>query len=560
MIRFAAEVLRRAFPAGVRRAAIVLAGLMLSSAAGAPFCPDSIAINRVAAQEADGPLIRTRIDQLRVGGSLTLGQAVVHHSEQLEQLYAVRNHAPIWDEPRLHAGLIRAIAEAERNGLTPSDYALEPILTFRVRTDVPMDAVDLDILRTDALIRLAHDLRHGKVRANDPAAGRDLSRPLVGSSVVADLERVLAAEDLYAELQALLPTHYIYRGLLASLERYRGIESSEGWEPVPAGPTLRHGDRHPRVEPLRRRLRLLGDLPATAPGSGDLYDGPLEAAVRSFQRRHALNPDGIAGPATQRELDVPLSRRLDQVRINLERARWITPGLPSTFVAVNIAGAMAYMVRDDSVVWESRAIVGQTNTSTPIFEATMRTIELNPTWTVPPGIVGEILANVRADANYLSRNDMRVLDSSGRPVSITAAEISRYTARTFPYVFRQEPGPANPLGDIKLLFPNSYNVYLHDTPSRSLFALEERTFSHGCIRLEDPIGLAESVLNDARWTRATLTAEIAKRATRRISLSDPLPVLILYWTAATDETGELHFYRDVYGRDPAVLRALNAPG
>jgi murein L,D-transpeptidase YcbB/YkuD len=190
----------------------------------------------------------------------------------------------------------------------------------------------------------------------------------------------------------------------------------------------------------------------------------------------------------------------------------------------------------------------------------MRHIDLNPTWTVPPGIVGEVLARVRREPGYLAAEGIRILDASGRTVDPASVDFSRYTARTFPYTFRQDPGPANALGRIKLVFPNDYNVYLHDTPSRSLFEREERLFSHGCIRVQNPVELAALILDDpARWSVDGLEAAIAPGTTRTIQLERPVQVLVLYWTASADLHGEIHFYRDVYGRDAGVLAALNRP-
>ncbi|HSJ08936.1 MAG TPA: L,D-transpeptidase family protein, partial [Longimicrobiales bacterium] len=213
-----------------------------------------------------------------------------------------------------------------------------------------------------------------------------------------------------------------------------------------------------------------------------------------------------------------------------------------------------YFVRDSVVTFESRVIVGREYTRTPVFSAALRHIDLNPTWTVPPGIVGEVLAAARRDAGYLSRQGIEVLDAAGRAVSV---DVSRYSAATFPYTFRQRPGPLNPLGQVKFVLPNAYNVYLHDTPARSLFASEQRTFSHGCIRVSNPLDLAALVLDTPRWSVEALRAAIATGATRTIPLARPVPVLILYWTASADLHGELHFYADVYDRDPALLRALN---
>jgi murein L,D-transpeptidase YcbB/YkuD len=307
---------------------------------------------------------------------------------------------------------------------------------------------------------------------------------------------------------------------------------------------------------LRRRLAIEGDLTGTDTIS-TVFDSTLAAAVRLFQHRHALNEDGVVGAATLRELNVPIDARIDQIRINLERARWVLDDLANTFVAVNVAGQRAYLVKDRRVVWETRVITGKTHTRTPVFSALMRYIVLNPTWTVPPGIVGEVLSAIRRDAGYLRKNQMRVLDASGRALNPANVNFAR-PARSFPYTFRQDAGPANPLGRIKFVFPNDYDVYLHDTPARTLFEHEDRTFSHGCIRVQDPLRLAELILSDQLgWSRADLEAAIATGRTQTVNLVTPIPILVIYWTASTDLHGEVHIYRDVYERDARLLHALD---
>jgi murein L,D-transpeptidase YcbB/YkuD len=261
------------------------------------------------------------------------------------------------------------------------------------------------------------------------------------------------------------------------------------------------------------------------------------------------------GPATLAELNVPAGYRVRQLRANLERARWVLRELADTFVTVNVAGQRVYVVQGDSVVHEARAVVGRAYTRTPVFAAPMRYVVVNPTWTVPRSINGEILARLRRDPDYLARQRFQVLDATGRPVDPATVDFERFTGGSFPYVFRQRPGPTNALGQIKFMFPNEFNVYLHDTPERGLFALEERLFSHGCIRVQDPLGLGALLLDG--WDRSRLEAAIAAGETRTIDLARPLPVLVLYWTAATDLHGEVHFYRDIYGRDPTLLDALD---
>ncbi|MQA92741.1 MAG: L,D-transpeptidase family protein [Gemmatimonas sp.] len=493
------------------------------------------------AQERPVSEVRQRIERLRQDGSISISGVTVHRSSILVELYEGAGFAPIWTGPNAAVDLTEAIRDAAADGLDPADYHLAAIEALGTEAGDAAVGADLDILRSDALLRLSHDLRYGKVDQTDPTAGRNLSRPLIALGGADSLRRIVRSGRVGFALAELRPSHFVYRGLTAGLAELRVVEERGGWERIPPGPALRVGSVDPRVAVLRGRLVHEGDFARTFAEDEDVFDLNLETAVKSFQHRHGLNEDGVVGPATLAELNVPVGRRIEQLRVNLERARWLTPDLPDTFVAVNIAGAKVYLVRDNVVVHEARAVVGQTWTRTPVFQATMRYIDLNPTWTVPPGIVHEILANVGRDPEYLGRTQMRVIDRAGRPVQVSAVEISQYSAEGFPYVFRQDPGPANPLGRIKFIFPNSYNVFLHDTPARYLFEKEQRTFSHGCIRVQDPFRLAELILNQpGRWNRDSLLAATGHGTTMTIPLPTPIPVLVLYWTASADLHGELH--------------------
>lgn len=509
-------------------------------------------------QETVVEILRQRIDQLRVAGELEIGGAVLTASNVLAGLYEGRGFEPIWTDATAASDLVRVIEAIRDDGLEPAHYHAGAIAALARAEPTAANLAALDLLRSDALLRVTHDLRFGKVGRD--GAGRNVDRALAGEDALEAILDIIRSGRIYDRVLALRPTHFVYRGLAAALAELRRIEAAGGWQQLSGGPAIRPDSTDPRVPALRARLAITGDLPATADQSSEVVDAELAAAIRRFQHRHGLNEDGIVGPATLAELNVPVARRIDQVRLNMERARWFTHDLPNTFVVANIAGAKVYVVKEGDVVWETRAIVGTAYTSTPVFSAPMRYIDLNPTWTVPPGIVGEILANVRADPDYLRRNDFRVLDRSGRAVDPSTIDFGSYSARSFPYVFQQQPGPANPLGVIKFMFPNPYNVYLHDTPARNLFDREQRTFSHGCIRVQDPLTLAELILDDpVRWNRSQLEAAIATGRTRTIPLENPLPVLVLYWTASADLHGELHFYRDVYRRDEALLRALDQP-
>lgn len=499
---------------------------------------------------APPPSLADGLAELRADRALRIGDRRIDPTPELLGLYGA-DTLPIWGS-NAAADLLAAVRSAVHDGLTPEHYHLTALEAVR-----PDDA-RFDLLRTDALVRLARDLRNGRgrpiaeARAAAPAAGPDALLPV--------LRRAIASGDVTASLASLRPRHFIYEGLREALARLRGIEAGGGWGVLPAGPSMRRDSLDARVPLLRARLRRSGDLVTTLiPDSSVRFDAELDAAVRRFQHRHGLNEDGIVGPRTLAALNVPVADRIAAVRVNLERARWLARDLPQRFVAVNIAGARAYVLDAGAVVFETRVIVGKTATTTPVFTAAMTRVELNPTWTVPRSINGEILSSIRRDPGYLSREGFRVFTQAGREVPRHSIDYARYTGRSFPYVFRQDPGPTNALGRIKLLFPNPFNVYMHDTPARGLFAQERRLFSHGCVRVERPVELAALLLGDPAWTVEALERAIATGRTQTIDVGSRVPVMILYWTASTDLHGELHFYADVYDRDAAILAALDRP-
>ena len=326
---------------------------------------------------------------------------------------------------------------------------------------------------------------------------------------------------------------------------------------MPDGNTLRSGDADDRLATIARRLEVTGDL-----ASGHrptTYDDTLEAAVRRFQERHGIDADGIAGPATFRAMNVPVEARIDQLRVNLERARWVLDNLEDDYVIVNIAGFRASVYRDREAVWSTRVVVGRPYHKTPVFRSDMKYIVFNPTWTVPYSIATkEMLPAIRRDPNYLADRNFEVRDRGGNLVDPASIDWDSVSPRSFGYTFVQRPGLTNALGEIKFMFPNQYSVYLHDTPSKSLFDQTGRTFSHGCVRVENPFDFAEVLLGPDGWDADSVQEERMRRQTRSVHLSTPMPVLLLYWTAEVGSNGETRFYDDVYERDQAVLTALDS--
>ena len=312
----------------------------------------------------------------------------------------------------------------------------------------------------------------------------------------------------------------------------------------------------PRVAALRARLAMTGDLEgpmeAVAP---ELFDAAVEEAVKRFQQRHGLDADGVVGRQTLAELNVPVEARIAQLRVNMERVRWIFRDLEPRFILVNIARYRVLLVENGEVVWSTRAVVGRPYRQTPLFRARMTYLEFNPTWTVPPTILREdLLPDIRRDPSVLQQRNMTVLDHQGRRVDPDTIDWSSTTARNFRYMIRQEPGPENALGQVKFMFPNQYHVYMHDTPARGLFRRAARGFSSGCIRLERPFELADILLAGTQWDAAA----VASGRTRVVNLPQPITVLIIYGTAVPED-GRIHFADDIYRRDARLLAALDAP-
>jgi murein L,D-transpeptidase YcbB/YkuD len=269
--------------------------------------------------------------------------------------------------------------------------------------------------------------------------------------------------------------------------------------------------------------------------------------------------DGVIGPTTARVLNVPASRRVRQLEINLERARWVFDDITDDFIIVNIAGFTAYVVRDREVVWQTRVQVGSTYHKSPVFRDEMKYLVFNPTWTVPYSIATkEILPQIQSEPDYFAKRDFDVKDRNGKLVDPESIEWSELSRRNFPYTLVQRPGPNNALGRVKFMFPNEHAVYLHDTPSKSLFGRAERAFSHGCIRVENPFKFAEILLGADGWTQDRFQEVLDSGEIKTVFLSKPMPVMLLYWTAQVDPGGDVHFYQDVYDRDQRIEDGLNS--
>jgi L,D-transpeptidase YcbB len=331
----------------------------------------------------------------------------------------------------------------------------------------------------------------------------------------------------------------------------RSIERVGGWRTIAPGPKLELGASGAPVIQLRDRLRASGDLAADA-DDPIRFDAALEAALRRFQARHGLEPDGVAGKSTIAALNVSVAERIAQVRANLERLRWVARELTGDFLLVDIAGFTARLWLNERLAWSSRVVVGRPYRTTPQFRARMKYLVLHE----------DVLPKVTGDPGYLPRQNMRVVTAAGQVVDAGSIDWAKYQRepRAFPFQIVQAPGRENPLGTVKFMFPNEHSVYLHDTPSRALFQRQVRAFSSGCIRIERPFELAMLLLDDPqRWSDERLREAIATGRMQTIPVRRTVPVMLLYFTASVATDGALQFRPDLYARDGAVIRALAAP-
>jgi murein L,D-transpeptidase YcbB/YkuD len=528
------------------------------------LCPLASAQNPPGNNDPVAQAILAELDRLMSPDDTTIQGAQIALREPIHEFYARRAFRPAWTSARTAQQLRKALGDSINDGLNPEDYhaaALEKLAAQVSQTSAThMLRAQYDVLLTEALLRLAYHLSFGKVDPQTFDAQWNYARTLATQNIAQKIEEALAADDIYQRVEALKPTHPLYVNLKQELSIYRAAAAAADLAPIPPGPTLKPGASDARVPLLRKRLIGSGDLDASIAIDSLEYDPALDAAVRSFQQRMGLESDGVLGPGSIAELNVSAVDRIRQLRVNLDRGRVLLQDLPDEFVVVNIAGFTVYFVRGSKIVWHARVQVGKPYRRTPIFRSEIGYLVLNPTWTVPPGILAnDILPAARRDPSAIASKGLKVLDANGQEVPPESIDWSRFKGGNIPYTLRQDPGPKNALGRVKLIFPNPYAVYLHDTPSQALFDRAERSFSSGCVRVERVLELAELVLNDARhWNQGSIAQVLESGKTTNVTLTKKMPVLLTYWTAWVDPQGRTNFRHDIYGQDARWAQALDA--
>jgi L,D-transpeptidase YcbB len=478
----------------------------------------------------------------------------------LADFYRARDFTPLWttgaDADR-RAAFFGALDRVADHGLPPARYDAPGLRAAFATVASERQRGALDVRMTAVFLTFAKDMQTGLLTPKQVDGGIVREVPLRDPSMTL---ASFAGADARAFLRDLPPRAGEYAVLMKAKRSIEYQIAQGGWGPSVAEGRLEPGSEGPAVVALRDRLNAMGYLP---PNAGQTYDGAMQKAVQMFQIEHGLTPDGIASDSTLAEVNVAPDARLRSVIVAMERMRWMNGlDLGARHIWVNLPDFTAKIVDDGKVTFESVTVVGmdQSDRRSPEFSDRMEFMVINPTWNVPRSItVKEYLPMLQRNPN--AAGHLRIVDRRGRIVDRGAVDFTQFTAANFPFSMSQAPSDGNALGQVKFMFPNPWNIYLHDTPSKSLFEKEVRAYSHGCIRLGRPFDFAYALL--ARQTadpEGEFARHLATRAENSIILKTPVPVHIVYFTAWPDARGHIEFRRDVYGRDARIFDALQAAG
>jgi len=513
-----------------------------------------------------------RLTSLKIKNKTDSKIHLICNPKLLLDFYLHREVKPVWvtkDGLNNKAEVfINAIVQAEHEGLNSETYHQENILTLLTQiklgiakdTDESEKLAELDLLLSDAFFSFGSHLSEGIVDPYYNNFNWYIKKPRKNLTKI--FKTMLYDDNLKGFVDALQPHHSGYLRLKTALLKYMKIKKSGCRHKVPAGGTMRKGDHGTRISALRSRLIISSDLTDSNNSDQTYFDDVLEDGVRRFQARHGLEVDGVVGSKTLAALNVPVENRIRQIRLNMERWRWLPQALGECHIMVNTADFKLKVIENEQTTLSIRAIVGKTARPTPVLSRKITYLELNPYWNIPHNIaLSDIIPSIKKDPGYLADNNIRIFENweeDARELNSKSINWANMTKKNFVYRFRQDPANSNALGRVKFIFPNKFSIYLHDTPARNLFNKTKRTFSSGCIRIEKPIKLASYLLQDApKWNFEKLIVAVNRKKNKAILLSHPINIHILYWTAWVEKDGIINFRDDIYGRDSQLNIAFN---
>ena len=510
-----------------------------------------------------GILLKAQLENQRTPPTMNAGAQRLHLAPSLlQEFYQPRGYQPAWTTLNAINEVITILMAADREGLASRDYHIDAILRLKSQlfNGEPIEAekfLALELLITDAVSTYAIHLTKGKLKPEWAMSAWNFTKPFGRKDSLAIIDKLTHSDTLLLSLEKFKPKATSYILLKEKLAFYRQLAAQGAWPKIaPDSLKTGKGKASPQVVLLRQRLRLEGFLASATDTT--LFDDTVEVALKIFQKQYGVRQTGVLDENTFKALNVGIQDRINSIRVNLEKNRWMPDSLPANRIVINVPAFRLYYFQQHQKVWETDVTTGKPENQTPIFQTKIQYMDVNPTWTVPGGITqNEVIPAVQRNPNYLRRNRMTVYDRNGKVVDASTVNWTTYAGGK--YTFMQPPGRGNQLGKIKFVCANKYSIFLHDTPHKSLFKFMDRAFSHGCVRVWEPFKLAELIMGDtAKWNKTVFDTLVAKGSTKRVPIK-PLDVQVVYQTAGSDPDGNFFFRKDLYGLDQHILLWLDQP-
>ncbi|MFC5624185.1 L,D-transpeptidase family protein [Algoriphagus winogradskyi] len=493
------------------------------------------------------------------------------YAVSIEEFYTDREYMEVWlfngSLSKNGEELLEQIEDSKYDGLQPEDYHLERIYALsstpekenkKFRNLSSDEKVSLELLLTDAFFRLAHDLENGKVNPSSLDPNWKFEEKETENNYSEMLKEVAGGSSVEKTFEKLYPNSDLYAQGRKAIQELYTIQKNDTltWEFEPVEGAIEVGDQHAAIPALRKRLMFWDFLKPYEMADPTLFDSTMFAGLQKYQESNGMNPDGIIGALVAESLNKSPQNLIDIASINMERLRWMPKmDWDQEMVLVNIANYQLDYMKNQDTAFTAKVIVGKEYNESPTFTAPMSYIVFSPYWNIPESITNdEIIPSVKKNPNYLSQKNMEVVDGNGAVVKASQVNLAKETG----YRVRQKPGGDNSLGLVKFMFPNDYNIYIHDTPARSLFERETRALSHGCIRIQNPDQFAKILINDKSWDDEKIQEAMHQETEEVVKLEREIPVVLVYMTFWADKDGKANFRSDVYERDAALLKALRS--
>ncbi len=471
----------------------------------------------------------------------------------LVEFYRLNNYETVWSQPEIRKAVIYMLAKCDvEDGLDPGDYYINKLQKYESHAALLSNRqkIDYDILMTRAMRRYIRHLSAGKL--NPAALYRTWSLKRNVLNINELISGGISGDSLSAVVERAKPAHLLYKKLVAALQIVNEFPEDKDIKKIDTVYKFVRSDTSNCMIDIKKRLIFWKDM-EPQDSLSKIYDRKTFAAMKKFQQRHGLAADGVIGKSTIKALNYTRDERKGQIIANLERWRWFPKDMSNHYIIINIPGYLLSVVKDGDTIEQKKIVVGKNKRRTPVLSSTFSNIIFNPTWTVPPTIIKEDLTpDATKDRSYFARKNLTIYDKKGKVVSPE----NWVPARAKSYRYVQKPGSDNSLGNVKFNFPSPFSVYLHDTNHRNLFVMHNRSFSSGCVRVENPLPLAAYMLNDSiKWSLAKIDTIVAHKKTVSVTLKDKIQIHQLYWTAWS-ENGKLIFRDDIYGLDPGLYYEL----